>query len=101
MLSFVFSVVGVTLAVGIPLVPRICLATAPCGGIANIPCKDGYVCFRAPNDPCVANGGADCPACCIADPCATVRCAAGSCTVSNVGEPLCTPVDTCDKVRCL
>jgi hypothetical protein len=43
-------------------------AAAPqfCGGIANIPCPDGFVCVDAPKDDCDPNGGgADCGGICV------------------------------------
>lgn len=50
------------------------LATSPlqaapggqfCGGIAGVPCPEGFVCKDAPGDGCnPAQGGADCPGIC-------------------------------------
>ena len=38
-----------------------------CGGIAGIPCPDGYTCVDDPSDNCdPATGGADCGGICIA-----------------------------------
>ncbi len=49
----------------------------PCGGIAGIPCPDGFVCVDDPRDDCdPAAGGADCSGICVRkvkDPCATIR----------------------------
>ena len=40
-----------------------------CGGIAGIPCPDGYVCVDAPKDGCdPKGGGADCGGICVPDP---------------------------------
>ena len=37
----------------------------PCGGIAGIPCPEGFVCKDVPGDGCNPNrGGADCPGVC-------------------------------------
>ena len=37
----------------------------PCGGIAGIPCPEGFVCKDVPGDGCnPQHGGADCPGVC-------------------------------------
>jgi hypothetical protein len=69
-----------------------------CGGIAGFPCPDGQECIDNPSDDCdPANGGADCGGICVpatnSDPCATVRCQAGTeCRVSDMGTPACVAV---------
>jgi hypothetical protein len=41
---------------------------ALCGGIAGIPCAEGYTCIDDPDDNCdPANGGADCGGICVTD----------------------------------
>lgn len=47
-----------------------------CGGFANLPCPDGFVCGEDPNDGCdPENGGADCGGICVPAPsCEPVLC---------------------------
>jgi hypothetical protein len=78
-----------------------------CGGIAGFPCPDGQECVDDPSDDCdPANGGADCGGMCVPaiDPCATVRCGAGThCAVNADGQAECVPdptIDPCATVRC-
>jgi hypothetical protein len=78
-----------------------------CGGIAAIPCPAGQECIDAPGDGCNPNnGGADCGGICVpaTDPCATVRCRAGTrCEVNDGGQAECVPdptTDPCAAVRC-
>jgi hypothetical protein len=53
-----------------------------CGGIAGIPCPDGFICVDVPGDGCdPAMGGADCPGFCVPigeNPCAAIRCRQGT-----------------------
>jgi hypothetical protein len=71
----------------------------PCGGIAGLPCPDGYICVDGPGDECdPATGGADCIGICVRkvkDPCATIRCRQGTKCCPNCGG-ICIP----DDIRC-
>ena len=56
---------------GIPQGPGSTCHPVPqfCGGIANIPCPDGFVCVDDPTDNCDPDaGGADCPGICVPEP---------------------------------
>lgn len=44
-----------------------CAAPTTCGGIAGLPCADGYVCEDDPNDACDPESGVDCAAVCVPD----------------------------------
>jgi hypothetical protein len=86
---------------------RDCSEPAFCGGIAGIRCPAGQECVDAPGDGCnPENGGADCGGICVpaTDPCATVRCRAGTrCEVNDEGQAECVPdptSDPCAAVRC-
>ena len=86
-----------------------------CGGIAGIPCPKGFLCIDNRNDQCdPAHGGADCGGICVRkkkkNPCARIRCAAGTvccprcggmCISSDVpcGAILCEP-EPCGKTVC-
>lgn len=68
---------------------------APCGGIAGLACKDGFVCVDKPGDSCdPAKGGRDCSGTCQAKPkmCggfAGIQCPSGQACVDD-------PTDSCD-----
>ncbi|HMI92920.1 MAG TPA: protease complex subunit PrcB family protein, partial [Polyangiales bacterium] len=86
---------------------RECREPTFCGGIAALPCPAGQECIDAPGDGCNPdNGGADCGGICVpaTDPCATVRCSAGTtCQVNDEGRAECVPdptTDPCAAVRC-
>lgn len=68
-----------------PNVPR-------CAGFIGLECPAGLECIDDPSDDCDPNnGGADCGGLCVpgptGDPCATVRCAAGTHCVEGRCEP--------------
>lgn len=74
-----------------------------CGGIAGFPCPDGQTCIDDPSDDCDPNnGGADCGGICVAetDPCALVRCRAGTECVVQDGRAVCVPNGTCGDTIC-
>jgi hypothetical protein len=76
-----------------------------CGGIAGIPCPKGFVCIDTPNDGCdPAHGGADCGGICVRtprkNPCARIRCAAGTVCCRRCGG-ICLPEDVpCGAILC-
>lgn len=75
-----------------------------CGGIAGIPCPDGYTCIDNPGDGCDPNaGGADCSGICVPadyNPCAAMLCVEGTTCCPNCGG-LCVPADTpCSDELC-
>jgi len=76
-----------------------------CGGIAGIPCPQGFVCRDNPRDGCdPAHGGADCGGICVRkrkkNPCARIRCAAGTVCCRRCGG-LCLPSDVpCGAILC-
>jgi hypothetical protein len=71
-----------------------------CGGIAGIPCPDGFTCIDDPGDDCdPKQGGADCGGICVRrvkDVCATVRCRKGTHCCPDCGRRVCVP----DSVSC-
>lgn len=73
----------------------ICVAKpAFCSGIAGFPCPDGQTCIDDPSDDCdPKHGGADCGGICVGktDPCALVRCKAGTQCVNQGGVAACVP----------
>jgi hypothetical protein len=76
-----------------------------CGGIAAIPCPDGFICIDDPRDDCdPAAGGADCPGICVRkvqDPCATIRCRQGTKCCPKCGG-ICIPNDLrCSNELCV
>jgi hypothetical protein len=76
-----------------------------CGGIAGLPCPDGFVCVDDPWDDCdPAAGGADCPGICVRkvkDPCATIRCRQGTQCCPECGG-MCIPDDIlCSNELCV
>ena len=44
-----------------------CPEPTTCGGIAGLPCADGYVCEDDPNDACAPESGVDCTGVCVPD----------------------------------
>jgi hypothetical protein len=73
-----------------------------CGGFAGIPCGSGEECIDDPSDDCdPENGGADCGGVCVeqpvTDPCAAVRCRAGTHCEATDGVAECVSDRTCDK----
>ncbi|MBL8942899.1 MAG: hypothetical protein JNK45_07125, partial [Myxococcales bacterium] len=51
----------------------ICILPVACGGIAGIPCAEGFICEDDPRDDCYPDdGGADCGGLCVPDPYACV-----------------------------
>ena len=78
-------------------------STTFCGGIAAIPCPDGEQCIDDPSDDCdPKNGGADCGGICVAktDPCAVVRCKAGTQCVNQGGVAACLTTESCGTSVC-
>ncbi|HEU4383839.1 MAG TPA: hypothetical protein VFR85_10120 [Anaeromyxobacteraceae bacterium] len=45
--------------------PGVCVAPAPCGGIARIACPAGQTCVDDPRDDCAPPDGADCAGLCV------------------------------------
>lgn len=82
----------------------ICVAKpAFCGGIAGFPCPEGQTCVDDPSDDCdPKHGGSDCGGICVGetDPCAVVRCRAGTQCVNQDGVAACVPVEQCGDVTC-
>jgi hypothetical protein len=76
-----------------------------CGGFANIPCPDGFVCVDVPGDDCDPSaGGFDCPGFCVPigeNPCAAIRCRPGTRCCPNCGG-ICIPDGIpCSEDRCV
>jgi hypothetical protein len=67
-----------------------------CGGLAGIPCPEGFACVDDPNDSCdPATGGADCAGICLPmddNPCAAMLCIEGTTCCPQCGG-LCIPHD--------
>jgi hypothetical protein len=76
-----------------------------CGGIAGIPCPDGFVCVDDPRDDCdPAAGGADCPGICVPsgeNPCAAILCRAGTTCCSHCGGICIPPGVPCSADLCV
>lgn len=83
-----------------------------CGGLIGKPCPKGYTCVDDPSDDCdPEHGGADCGGICVRDdPCAVIRCMAGTTCCPNCGgicvadgtkcsDKLCRQ-ETCGSVVC-
>ena len=74
-----------------------------CGGIAGIPCPGGFVCVDDPRDDCdPTKGGADCGGVCVQkeNPCAHIRCRAGTSCCKRCGG-ICLPTGVpCRNVKC-
>jgi hypothetical protein len=76
-----------------------------CGGIAALPCPDGFTCVDDPNDACDPSaGGADCGGVCMqvdTSPCAAMLCLEGTTCCPNCGG-VCVPSDvTCSDDLCV
>jgi hypothetical protein len=76
-----------------------------CGGIAGIPCPDGFVCVDDPGDECDPSaGGFDCPGICIpigGNPCAAILCLEGTTCCPECGG-MCIPPDVaCSEDLCV
>jgi hypothetical protein len=79
-------------------------AGAFCGGIAALPCPDGFICVGDPGDSCdPASGGADCGGVCVpfdgapddpfgGNPCAAILCIEGTTCCPECGG-ICIPAD--------
>ncbi|MGH2614461.1 MAG: hypothetical protein ACRDJC_04430 [Thermomicrobiales bacterium] len=68
-----------------------------CGGIAGIPCPEGFTCVDDPRDDCdPKRGGADCIGICVRqrkDPCAGIAC-------EPCGRTTCPPGQVCCNASC-
>jgi hypothetical protein len=75
-----------------------------CGGIAGLPCPKGFVCSDNPQDGCdPAHGGADCGGICVRkrkNPCARIRCAAGTVCCPRCGGMCLSPDVPCGAILC-
>ena len=76
-----------------------------CGGLAAIPCPEGFACVDDPNDDCdPATGGADCSGVCLptdVNPCAAILCIEGSSCCPQCGG-ICVPDNVpCNEDLCL
>ena len=77
-----------------------------CGGIAGVPCPDGYACVDDVGDSCdPAAAGADCTGVCVPIPsagaCAAVLCVEGTYCCDVCGEGTCVPLDQpCPQAFC-
>jgi hypothetical protein len=80
------------------------LGGEPCGGIAGIPCPEGFICVDDPGDDCdPKRGGADCGGICVrgsGEPCGKTRCGPGEyCCNPSCGT--CVPLNGgCAAVVC-
>lgn len=75
-----------------------------CGGIAGLPCPDGFMCVDDPGDGCDPTlGGADCSGLCVPideNPCAAMLCLEGTTCCPNCGG-ICIPGDIpCSDAVC-
>jgi hypothetical protein len=65
-----------------------------CGGLAGLPCPDGFVCVEDPSDSCdPVAGGADCSGICLPiddNPCAAILCIEGTTCCPQCGG-ICVP----------
>jgi hypothetical protein len=77
-----------------------------CGGIAGLPCPDGFECVDSPSDGCDPEaGGADCGGVCVPifdqNPCAAILCIEGTTCCPNCGG-ICIPADVpCSDELCI
>jgi hypothetical protein len=77
-----------------------------CGGLAGLPCPEGFACVEDPSDSCdPATGGADCSGVCLPiddhNPCAAILCIEGTTCCPQCGG-ICIPdYFTCSEDLCV
>lgn len=75
-----------------------------CGGKAGLPCPKGFICIDDPDDGCdPRQGGMDCGGICVRkrkNPCARIRCAAGTVCCPKCGGLCLPPEAPCSREWC-
>ncbi len=75
-----------------------------CGGIAGLPCPEGFACVDNPRDNCdPSQGGVDCSGICVRPdptPCSLIRCAPGRRCCPLCGGRCLLPEEPCTEAVC-